>query len=64
MSEVTSFLGSPRGLDLLLMLGETASGSLGTLSSEILWGVLPLFPEFLGVSSLLLVQDKTVRVLS
>ena len=57
MSEVTSSLGSPGGLEGLLMLGETGSGGLGTLSSEILWGVLLLFPLLLGGRSLLLVQN-------
>ena len=57
MSEVTSFLGGPDGLEGLLVLGEAGSGSLGTLSSEILWGVLLLFPLILGSRSLLLVQN-------
>ena len=55
--EVGGSLGSSGGLESSLGLGESSSGSLGSLGSEVLWGELLLLPLVLGGSSSLLVQD-------
>lgn len=39
------------------MLGETGSGGLGTLVSNISWGILLVLPGILGEGSSLLVND-------
>ena len=57
MLELTGFLGGSKSLSSLLVLGETSSGGLGALGSEILGGVLLLLPLGLGSGSSLLVDD-------
>ena len=56
--EVSSLLGSLDGSELLLFLGESSSGSLGSLGSEVLGSVLLVLPGVLGSGSSLLVEDS------
>ena len=55
--EVSGLLGSLEGEGLLLVSGETSSGSLGALSLKVLGSVLLVLPGSLGGISSLLVDD-------
>ena len=55
--EVGEFLLGSDGFDLGFVLGESGSERLGVLNSKILWSVLLVFPDLLGIISSLLVQD-------